>query len=159
MNKITAVDLSKYILAKLGSMNHLKLQKLIYYVEAYHLAYFDGQSLIKEDFEAWVHGPAIKKVWSYYKGDSILYGDISINQKEANEIIQKATKLLSQDQRDLIEDVLAEYGDKSSYHLESLTHEELPWIEARQGIPIDQNSQAVISKNTMKRYYFEKMYA
>ena len=159
MNKISAVDLSKYILAKLGSMNHLKLQKLIYYVEAYHLAHFDGESLIKEDFEAWVHGPAVKKVWAYYKGDSILYGDISIGHKEAKEIVKKVTDLLSQEQIDLIDDVLAEYGDKSSYHLESLTHEELPWTEARQGIPIDQNSQAVISKNTMKKYYFEKMYA
>jgi len=159
MNKITAVDLSKYILAKLGSMNHLKLQKLIYYVEAYHLAHFEGESLIKEDFEAWVHGPAVKKVWAYYKGDSILYGDISISRKDAKEIVKKVTELLGHEQIDLIDDVLTEYGDKSSYYLESLTHEELPWTEARRGIPIDQNSQAVISKNTMEKYYFAKMYA
>ncbi len=38
------------------------------------------------------------------------------------------TKIL-EDQFDLIKDVLEEYGDKSGYHLENLSHSQLPWIE------------------------------
>jgi uncharacterized phage-associated protein len=56
LGKVNAQILADYILQKYGSMSHLKLQKLLYYCESYHLAYFDD-ILIPEEFEAWVHGP------------------------------------------------------------------------------------------------------
>jgi len=42
-----------------GSLiSNLKLQKPVYYADAWHLANCD-KPLIQEDFQAWVHGPAI----------------------------------------------------------------------------------------------------
>ena len=53
--KIDSVILAEYILFKCGKMSHLKLQKLLYYVQAFHLAYFDSP-LVDDEFEAWLHG-------------------------------------------------------------------------------------------------------
>ena len=58
---IDSIVLSNYILKHYGPMSHLKLQKLLFYCDAYCLAYF-GQELITDQFEAWVHGPVSRKV-------------------------------------------------------------------------------------------------
>jgi uncharacterized phage-associated protein len=63
---VSALFLSKYILSYVPS-TQLKLQKLVYYSEAWHLAYFE-RPLIPEDFEAWVHGPVVRSLWDHYKG-------------------------------------------------------------------------------------------
>ncbi len=54
--KVDSLLLSEFILFKYGPMSHLKLQKLLFYAQALHLAYFD-EPIIEDDFEAWVHGP------------------------------------------------------------------------------------------------------
>lgn len=42
MVTIDSIILSDYILKHYGPMSHLKLQRLLFYCDAYHLAYFDG---------------------------------------------------------------------------------------------------------------------
>lgn len=44
----------------------LKLQKLLYYAQAWSLV-FRGKALFYEDIEAWVHGPVIPLVYQRYK--------------------------------------------------------------------------------------------
>ena len=152
-------NLSEYILAKLGSMNQLKLQKLIYYVEAYHQAYFD-QPIIVDEFEAWVHGPVSRKVWNEYRELSTLYANFSFtDESDAELVIEEIGKKLSHEQQDLIQDVLDEYGPLSSYKLECLTHEEIPWREARQGVAAGDPSTNVIRKMTMRTFYKQMLYS
>lgn len=156
--KIDSVELAKYILAKRGKMSHLKLQKLLYYIEAFHLAYFQ-ESVIKDDFEAWMHGPVCKKVWNAFKEDSKpVYGLLAMPEKDARHAIRTIEEALSEDQLEIIGDVLKEYGDKSSYHLECLTHVELPWREARRGVAPDASSSNKISKRTMMQFYRKSLY-
>lgn len=60
---------------------------------------------------------------------------------------------ISPAQKALIDDVLDEYGTKTSYELELFTHNELPWQEARKNYePLDK-CENIISKKTMKSYY------
>jgi uncharacterized phage-associated protein len=54
---------------------------------------------------------------------------------------------------ELLNDILTIYGQHSAKYLESLTHQELPWQEARQGLPPDARSNAIIKKETMRSYY------
>ncbi|MGR5987198.1 Panacea domain-containing protein [Bacillus sanguinis] len=51
------------------SITHLKLQKLAYYAQAWHLA-LNGidQPLFKDKIEAWVHGPVCPSLYSVFKG-------------------------------------------------------------------------------------------
>ena len=152
--KIDVVILAEYILHKLGKMSHLKLQKLIYMVEGYHLAYFGGASLINEDFQAWTHGPVCRKVFDILKDKSILYGDVRYTQNNSktlpSDILHKS---LSSEQIELIDEVLNLYKDESGVALESITHKQSPWINARKGLPYYAKCENVISKVEMREYF------
>jgi uncharacterized phage-associated protein len=148
---VSALDLSYYILSFVSS-NQLKLQKLIYYSEGWHLAYFE-RPLIDEDFEAWVHGPVVRSLWDYYKNKGTYFTNLRLSPEYSNKIRDYFTRILHPEQLELIGDVLKEYGDKSAYHLESLSHAETPWREARNGRAQSEHSEATISKETMKKYY------
>ncbi len=141
--EVDSILLSKYIIYKMyqkgKKINHLKLQKLLYYVEAWHLVY-TNEPLIKDNFEAWLHGPVVRRVWNYYRDFSIMFDDLPC--------IKPGKIDLTEEQEQIIDDVLDEYGDKTGYYLECLTHVEKPWIEAR-----SQGENQIISKEIMKDYY------
>jgi uncharacterized phage-associated protein len=150
LGKVSATVLANYILMSYGPMSHLKLQKLLYYSEAYHLAYFD-QSLIDEQFQAWLHGPVCRKVYNELKGESILYSDISFDGKSepAKEILEN----LNSNQIELLNDVLKELSTWRAFELERATHREVPWIEARKGYGPADRCDVIISKETMRIFY------
>lgn len=148
---VSAKDLSHYILSFIPS-NQLKLQKLVYYCDAWHLVFLKTP-LIKEDFEAWVHGPAVRTLWQYYKEFGHSFKTMSIIASSIDAIRSKFESRVTPEQLEIIADVLDEYGDKSSYHLESLTHSEEPWIEARRGLTASERSDVIISRETMRKYY------
>jgi uncharacterized phage-associated protein len=148
---VSALQLSHYILTFVPS-SQFKLQKLVYYSEGWHLAYFE-RPLINEDFEAWVHGPAVRSLWDHFKGRGNYFTEWYIKPEDATMIKQRFMRLLCPEQLELIEDVLKEYGDKSAYHLEALSHSEAPWREARNGYTPSERSESTISKETMKKYY------
>lgn len=143
MQRVNEIELSKYIINKLADknkrVNHLKLQKLLYYIQAWHLVYMD-EPLFDSDFEAWLHGPVVRKVWDYYKSKSIMLDDLPIEKEVSID--------LTEEQEEIINDVLDEYGDKSGYYLECLTHSELPWKEARR-----KGENTIIPKQKIKEYY------
>ena len=148
---IPALTLSHYILAAVPA-SHYKLQKLVYYVEGWHLAYFE-RSLVPEEFEAWVHGPAIRTLWNHYRGRGGYTTEFCLPGDYVEKIRDYCSRTLRQEQIELVNDVITEYGDKTAYHLEALSHSELPWREARNGYSRSERSEALISKETMKRYY------
>ncbi|EOV0291184.1 Panacea domain-containing protein [Salmonella enterica] len=41
-------------------MTQLKLQKMVFYADAWYMALHDGEELIADKFEAWVHGPVAR---------------------------------------------------------------------------------------------------
>ena len=124
-------------------VSNLKLQKLLYYAQAWYLALYD-QPLFDERIEAWVHGPAVPPVYGAYKG-------------WAWQPIQDDPGLdsigLPKPIEDHLNEVMDAYGTMGAYELEKLTHAESPWLNARGGMPIDQPSNAVISHEDMKNYY------
>jgi uncharacterized phage-associated protein len=158
LTKIDSIELSRYLLAKCGGMSHLKLQKMIYYVEAWHLAYFE-ESIVDDEFEAWMHGPVSQKIWHKFKDFEFpLHNILTVKTDEVPTIISELESKVIPDQKELISDVLEEYGNKSAYYLECLTHSELPWIEARNGYPPDTKCSNKISKKTMQKFYRQALY-
>jgi uncharacterized phage-associated protein len=156
--KIDSIELAKLLLAKAGPMPHLKLQKLLYYVEAWHLAIL-GESIVDDRFRAWMHGPVSTKVWHAFKNStSPVFSKIMLASREVKQAISHAEARLDPAQLALIEDVLAEYGKLDAYSLEAQTHSEEPWIRARHGTPPDKVSNAIISKELMKKFYSRRLY-
>ena len=144
--KLDPIETSKYVIYYLNeksyTVNHLKLQKLLYYIEAWY-SVFKNESIFDEKIEAWSHGPVIRKVWNYFKNESILYDNLKV---------KTSFKLdASKEQFEIINDVLDEYGDKSGYYLECLTHSETPWIVAKK------SGSTTISKEIMRKFYKERL--
>lgn len=149
--QIDSVILANYILKHYGPMSHLKLQKLLYYCDAYCLAFF-GVELISDKFEAWVHGPVCKKVYDELKGASILYTDVVYSPIPGiNEDIY--FNGLPTEVQGLLNDVLGNLSTWTGYQLEIATHREFPWIEARNGIDEAAACHNEISKETTRNFY------
>lgn len=137
-------DVASYILEKCGSMPTFKLQKLVYYCQAWHMSWNKGEPLFKEDFEAWINGPVVRKLFEYHRG----YFDI--------DCIPLQKKSLNRNQKENINNVLKYYKDKSVSWLIDKTHNEEPWIKARGNTLSDENSDSIILKNSIYNFYFNK---
>jgi uncharacterized phage-associated protein len=133
-----------------GSLiTNLKLQKLVYYTDAWHLANY-GEPLIKEDFQAWVHGPAIPSLYGEYKHFSwqpIVREDLT------TEKLEQIKKVIGDKAVELLDQVCDSYFGLTAYELERLTHNEEPWKKTREGLSDDEPSDRVISKDLIRDYY------
>lgn len=138
---VNAHDVAAYILRKTGKITAMKLQKLVYYAQAWSLVW-DEKPLFQDKIEAWANGPVVPKLYRYHRGEYFLnkwpHGD--------------AAKL-DKDQRETINAILKFYGDKSSQWLSDLTHMEDPWKEARKGLGSGERGCAEISHASMAEYY------
>ncbi len=149
--KIDSTVFANYILKHFGPMSHLKLQKLLFYCDAYCLAFF-GEELISDKFEAWVHGPVCRKVFDQLKGASILYSDMTYT--PIPDVDEDACfNQLPIDVKDLLNDVLSNLVQWTGIELERSTHKELPWIEARKGYGEADKCHVEISKETTRMFY------
>ena len=101
------------------SLTHLKLQKLVYYAQAWAITLFDNP-LFDEDFQAWTHGPVLYSLFVKYRD----YGWDSLP-------IPNVCPEFNEDIENLLQDILNIYGKYSAKYLENLTHQESPWINTR----------------------------
>ncbi len=127
------------------SMTHKKLQKLCYYAKAWYLAIYDT-NLIREGFEAWVHGAVQPELYQRYR--SYGYSDIP---KELD------TSNIPDEFLTFAKEVFQAYGHLSGDELERINHKEKPWIEARGETEPWANCRNVISETTMKEFYRERL--
>ena len=143
---------ANYIAACLINLSHekqspvssLKLQKLLYYAQAWHLALFK-QPLFNDEIEAWVHGPVVPEVFRTYRDNKWA----AIPNVENDPIPDGI--------RSHLEEVWRVYGNLEAYDLERVTHSEDPWLMARDGIAPDVSSHAVIMKDWMREYYSTRL--
>ena len=149
----------EYILQRGGSMSHLKLQKILYYTQAMHLAYFD-RPLIEDDFQAWLHGPVSRKVYDSVKGLSKLYNEVSYSpaQWEAETPDKLLAKMLTDEQFEVVNDTIDGYSKMTSSQLENLSHSEYPWLNARIGYRVADRCEVVIEKSVMAKFYKSQIY-
>lgn len=141
----SAHDVAKHIISfshEHGDpVTNLKLQKLLYYAQAWHLALHD-EPLFGERLEAWVHGPVVPPVYGKYK--AYWWSPIDVD---------TAPPSFSENTSAHLDEVMGVYGGLTAYYLERLTHQELPWIKARKGLPPDEASTEVIEHEDMKFFY------
>lgn len=145
----TVHDIAEYFIDKSEkcgmTITHLKLQKMCYYAQAWHLAIF-GKRLFKDEFEAWVHGPV--NIELYYKYKDYGWNPIKINNPSYN---------IERDQRNFLNEVWDVYGKYDAKVLETLTHQETPWLEARKGLKDYEYSNKTIEESHMQRFYRSRL--
>lgn len=128
------------------TMTSLRLQKLVYYAQSWHLA-LTGTPLFEEDFEAWVHGPVVPSLYVKYQGMS--YKPLPRPDGPPPHFDQRALEILNE--------VWDEYGQYSAKRLEELTHAEAPWKDARRGFLPADRCNTVITKDVMREFYAARL--
>lgn len=118
---VSCYDVAKYFLAKVdeddGPITHLKLQKLLYYAQGFHLVVKD-EPLFEEEIEAWAHGPVVPRVWQIYRdnGGSPIPPDPNFD-----------PETIPEDTRLLLDEVYEVYGQFTAWRLREMTHADAPW--------------------------------
>jgi uncharacterized phage-associated protein len=134
-------DVAQYILAKQGEMTAMKLQKLVYYAQAWHIAWTDNV-LFPERIEAWKDGPVCPDL---YKMHAKAFRVSRLRKGDENALTDAECAT--------VDKVLGYYGDKAPQWLSDLTHMEDPWMNARADAPTGAVSNAEISPKSMGEYY------
>jgi uncharacterized phage-associated protein len=137
-------DVAVYILSKVGPTTAMKLQKLCYYSQAWHLVW-EEVPLFDSEIQAWANGPVIVDLYRTHRGRL---------QVAATDIPGNADGLTLAE-RESIDVVLNFYGDMSAHELSELTHHEAPWASARRhaGLQPMERGNAVITHDSMFEYY------
>lgn len=136
-------DVAAYIVSQLGNMSTMKLQKLCYFSQGWHLAWEDTP-LFESRIEAWRLGPVVRELYSHHRRmmsvDHWPEGDPG--------------KLLAAE-KSVIDDVLDAYRNMSGLQLSELTHEEGPWLKVRGSIHPGASSSQEIPVDEIRKYFRE----
>ena len=138
---VSVFDVAACILKRQGPMTTWKLQKLVYYCQAWSLVW-DDDAMFPEEIEAWANGPVVRELYDAHRGK---YRLSCLRKGRAD--------ALTATQRETVDAVLAFYGDKSPQWLSDLTHMETPWQSARRGVPAGVRGNSVIAKEDLAEYY------
>lgn len=135
-------DVAEYILQRLGPTTTMKLQKLVYYCQAWSLVW-DEKPLFPEEIQAWANGPVVPALYERHRG---------FFEAQLGEIGGDPAKI-EPEQAETIDAVLEYYGNKPAQWLIDLTHMEDPWREARGDLPETARSTQVIELTSIADYY------
>lgn len=121
MVHLSCFDVAEYFLSKTDDeagdvMSNLQLQKLVYYAQGFSLA-LKGEPLFREPLTAWQHGPVCVPLFERYERN----GTSGIPAPEIVEFDK-----FSQDERDLLDEVYAVYGQFAAWKLRNMSCNEAP---------------------------------
>ena len=134
-------DVAAYILSKTGTTTAMKLQKLVYYAQAWHLVVKRGP-LFRDAVRAWEQGPVVYSLYTKHKTMRNVggwpWGDASH---------------ISRDDAALLDAVIGIYGNMTPEQLSELTHREDPWSKTPHGRADGEIASQEIPHSVMIRYY------
>lgn len=121
------IDVAKFVLDESArtyrpEVSTMKLQKICYFVQGWHLAINNGRPMFDEDFHAWKHGPVSSTLYDFCEDkvsvttDSVEFADV--------------TPDLSEYQKDFISKVFAACDPYTGLQLADMTSTHLAWQKA-----------------------------
>lgn len=152
----TIDDTCDYIISKAAQdgLSLLKLQKLLYYCQAWFLAFGKGQ-LFQGRFQAWVHGPVSREIYDRFKENKALYSSVSYGDIKEGFLSER----IAPEERAHIDAVLSVYCKFTGDQLEAMTHSENPWVVARDGISLHERCENEIDEGIMAGFYRARLEA
>lgn len=148
-------DITDYIILRVksedrfASLINLKLQKLLYYVQAWSYG-INKKPMFDGEFEAWIHGPVNREIYNRFNSTKYLYSEINIDNCMNHNVS------LSSEDAEFIDFILENYLKYSGAELERLSHNEMPWIETRGDLNVNERCDKVITPELMIEYYGKK---
>lgn len=134
-------DVAAALLSAAGPFSAMKLQKLAYYCQAWHLARH-REPLFPDDVEAWREGPVVRALYDRHR-----------QQYEVREWPAGVADRLVGAERATVDWVVEKYGAFTAESLSRMTHQETPWLVTRVGLAPSAPSSRSISPGEMAAYY------
>lgn len=136
--KRSAIDMSYYIVNYCNEnwieISNLKLQKLLYYVQAAFLV--SGNEAFEDEIRPWRYGPVVSDVYQEFK--------IYVN-RDIDDIFPDIP--LEENEKKIVDKVIESYRYYTPPQMINKTHNEEPWKNAYS------NRDNVIAKETIREYY------
>jgi len=134
----------------------MKLQKILYYIQSWHISKFDKHSLFNELPEAWVNGPVYRSVYNqfkttFFKSEQIFLKDKNFNEESLNKIQNRLS--VEDEQLLIIKTITKHYSSFDESRLVMMTHSDSPWNEARNGLDDLARCEEKISIESMFAFY------
>lgn len=134
---------SNYILNQCNDITPLALQKALYYAQGFYFAFFNG-FLLKENCEAWVHGPVYRDVYNTYS---------EYKYETIDDIEPIDPNVFTPNQKLILDNIIKSFCCYSGKVLEGFTHNEAPWTKTRGDLPNDMSSNRIIDKSLICEYF------
>lgn len=120
-----ALDIARYIIERCSATNrtisNLKLQKILYFVQAEFLV-TKNQPCFAEEIQAWDFGPVVPDVYYTYR----MFGSANIPCIGKSRVSQ----IISSSDKELLDGIIDECSKYSASALVEITHNQTPWMEA-----------------------------
>ena len=123
MRPYNALEVAEYIIERCNqknkSISNLKLQKILYFVQAQFIVEF-GTPCFDNIMQAWDYGPVVPDVYHKYK----VYGNTNIpsyGNKRFN---------FEQDEQQTLDTTIDSASEYAASRLVEITHNQSPWIDA-----------------------------
>lgn len=157
------LDVCRYVInfsnKKDYGVSNLKLQKLLYFIQVYFLMNSKNhEPCFAEQIEAWDFGPVVPVAYHEYKqygSTDIPYINSYIDFDENNpwnaSTIEYSEDCISDEDKQLIDDVINKLADYSATDLVTITHCQAPWMDAY--VPYQNN---IITIDSIEEYFSEE---
>lgn len=139
----TASDIARYVVnysnSRHYSISNLKLQKLLYYIQAGFLVE-KGHECFSDEISSWQHGPVVRSVYNEYRR----YTNMPIPEQRVYNVIDvRDGKLVivprefseedfREEDKELMNRIIDGMGGCDAWSLVRRTHEEEPWKAVHQ---------------------------
>lgn len=152
------LDVCRYVINysndKDYDISNLKLQKLLYFIQAYFLIN-KNETCFNETIEAWDFGPVIPKAYSEYKqyGGGHIPSISSYIEMDSDNIwsvhrVKYNNNIFSNADKKMINDVINQFAEYTATDLTSLSQNQAPWNNIYE--PYTNNE---ITKESIKEYF------
>lgn len=135
-------------------ISNLKLQKVLYFIQAYFLITTPEQCF-RERIEAWDFGPVVPEAYREYKqfGSSNIpsvsyYVEMNFEDFWNSKVKKYSNEVISDGDKKRIEAVVDRFSDYSATDLVQITHNQTPWMDAY--VPHRNNE---ITPQAIKEYF------
>lgn len=146
--KLDVILLAKWLILlasqRNSSVTNSKLQVLLYYSQVWYLVFYRCK-LFSEPLEAWLHGPAVFRVYKHFESKSFLRLPC---QSDLPEIPARIKKHLNE--------ILEVYLPFPTEKLEKMVKNESPWQNAYRGLRKQSSSRNRISIENIFSFYASK---
>lgn len=154
------LDVSRFIInycnEKDYHISNLKLQKILYFIQAYYLSKTESKEpCFKDVIEAWDFGPVIPVVYHEYKrfGSTNIpkintYIEFDINDFWKSKVVEYDDRIIADGDKKIICKLVDNFSQISTTRLVQITHNQSPWIDA-----YSKGRTTVISTEAIRSYF------